>query len=88
MIVGHRGGKERPENTLSAFKHGLELGLQGFEFDIQLTLDGQLVVFHDETLDRTTNAHGKLKEKTLIHYFSCFCTGRLLACRKSTGLKR
>ena len=65
MIVGHRGGKERPENTLSAFKHGLELGLQGFEFDIQLTLDGQLVVFHDETLDRTTNAHGKLKEKTL-----------------------
>ena len=65
MIVGHRGGNERPENTLSAFKHGLELGLQGFEFDIQLTLDGQLVVFHDETLDRTTNAQGTLKEKTL-----------------------
>ena len=65
MLLGHRGCKEKPENTISAFKYGLELGLKGFEFDVQKTLDNHLVVFHDDTLDRTTNSKGFLKQKSL-----------------------
>ena len=65
MLLGHRGCKEKPENTISAFEYGLELGLKGFEFDVQKTLDNHLVVFHDDTLDRTTNSKGFLKQKSL-----------------------
>ena len=65
MLLGHRGCKEKPENTISAFEYGLELGLKGFEIDVQKTLDNHLVVFHDDTLDRTTNSKGLLKHKTL-----------------------
>ena len=65
MLLGHRGCKEKPENTISAFEYGLELGLKGFEIDVQKTLDNHLVVFHDDTLDRTTNSKGFLKHKTL-----------------------
>ena len=65
MIVGHRGCKEKPENTISAFEYGLYLGIKGFEFDIQKTSDNELVVFHDETLDRTTNATGFIKDRPL-----------------------
>ena len=39
MLLGHRGCKEKPENTISAFEYGLELGLKGFEIDVQKTLD-------------------------------------------------
>jgi glycerophosphoryl diester phosphodiesterase len=56
---------EEPENTLRSFKRALELGVAGVELDVQLTRDGRLAVIHDETLDRTTNGHGLVKNFTL-----------------------
>ena len=55
-----------PENTLLAFKKAMELeGLEGSELDIQLTKDGQLVVCHDERVDRTTDGIGEVRQFTL-----------------------
>lgn len=65
VIVAHRGLlKHTPENTLANFRACIELGL-GFEFDVARTSDGQLVCIHDDTVDRTTNGHGKVAEMTL-----------------------
>lgn len=52
-----------PENTLLAFEKAAELdGLEGIEFDIQMTKDGELVVIHDERVDRTTEGTGYVKD--------------------------
>ena len=65
-IIGHRGApREEPENTWRSFGRALELGVAGVELDVQLTQDGRLAVIHDETLDRTTNGHGPVKDFTL-----------------------
>jgi len=65
-IIAHRGAsKYAPENTLSAFTLAHELGSDGIELDVQMTSDGELVVIHDETLDRTTNGKGWVKDHTL-----------------------
>jgi glycerophosphoryl diester phosphodiesterase len=59
LAFAHRGGAAlRPENTVEAFDHGLSLGADGLEFDVHLSRDGVVVVHHDETLERTTNARG------------------------------
>ena len=64
-ITGHRGARdERPENTLAGFQHIVDLGIKAAELDIHLSSDGHLMVFHDETLDRTTNGTGPLKHKS------------------------
>jgi glycerophosphoryl diester phosphodiesterase len=61
LVYAHRGGAAlRPENTLAAFDHGLTLGADGLEFDVQLSRDGVVVVHHDDTLDRTTDATGPI----------------------------
>lgn len=53
QIVAHRGyAREAPENSLAAFAHALELGVDGVEFDVQLTRDDVAVVYHDSTLER------------------------------------
>jgi glycerophosphoryl diester phosphodiesterase len=66
LILCHRGAKNyAPENTLAAFKVALELGADGFELDTQLTSDGHVVVYHDTTVDRITNGHGKLSQLPL-----------------------
>jgi glycerophosphoryl diester phosphodiesterase len=66
IIFGHRGTRnDAPENTLAAFKMALDQGADGIELDTQLTLDGHVVVFHDKTVDRITNGHGKLAKMTL-----------------------
>ncbi len=58
QIIGHRGAAAlEPENTLRSFSRAVAEGVDGIEFDIQL-LDGQLLVLHDETLDRTSNGKG------------------------------
>jgi glycerophosphoryl diester phosphodiesterase len=58
-IVAHRGGGTlAPENTLGAIRLGGEMGFAGVEFDVMLTGDGTPVLIHDETLKRTTRAHG------------------------------
>ncbi|WP_046180862.1 glycerophosphodiester phosphodiesterase [Domibacillus tundrae] len=65
-IYGHRGCKGTlPENTLLGFKRAIELGVDGLEIDIHMTKDGELVVIHDETLDRTTNGEGFICEASI-----------------------
>ncbi|KGI86415.1 glycerophosphodiester phosphodiesterase [Exiguobacterium sp. s6] len=65
LIYGHRGYSAKyPENTISAFKAALP-HVDGIELDVQLTRDGRLVVIHDETVDRTTNGSGFVKDMTL-----------------------
>jgi glycerophosphoryl diester phosphodiesterase len=63
FVVGHRGALARaPENTLAAFRIGAALGADAVEFDVQRTADGVPVVMHDDTLDRTTDGHGAVRE--------------------------
>ena len=57
--IAHRGASGRaPENTRAAFAAALDLGVDMIEIDCQLAADGELVVIHDEVLDRTTNGSG------------------------------
>lgn len=64
--IGHRGAcGHAPENTLASMRKALELGVHGFEFDIQMSKDGEPVVIHDETLERTTNGKGAVSDYTL-----------------------
>ena len=65
-IFAHRGSKgTHPENTLASFKEAVRVGSDGIELDVHLTKDGQLVVIHDETVDRTTNGTGEIRNLTL-----------------------
>ncbi len=61
LIVAHRGASAfAPENTMAAFKKAVELRADAIEFDVKLTKDGEMVIFHDQTLNRTTNGRGKI----------------------------
>jgi glycerophosphoryl diester phosphodiesterase len=61
LIIAHRGASgEAPENTLAAFQLALDQGCDALELDIHLSLDGRLMVCHDFTVDRTTNASGRI----------------------------
>ena len=65
-IYAHRGSKGNyPENSMLAFKKAIEVGVEGIELDIHMTKDGELVVIHDATLDRTTTGTGYIKDHTL-----------------------
>lgn len=78
LKIGHRGTKgHEPENSLLSFQKALDLKVDGIELDVHLSLDGKIMVIHDETIDRTTNVKGfvenftssqlkKLKIPTLI----------------------
>lgn len=64
-VIGHRGAMGlAPENTLMSFRKALELGVDGVEFDVQ-NIDGNLLVFHDDTLERTTNGKGLLLDHSV-----------------------
>lgn len=64
-IAAHRGGAALwPENSLAAFRGAAALGVAAVEFDIHLTADGEIVVIHDPTLDRTTDGRGAIAEMT------------------------
>jgi glycerophosphoryl diester phosphodiesterase len=66
FIIGHRGASgHAPENTLAAFKKAVALGATFIETDLQLSRDARFVAIHDDTLDRTTNGHGKVHDQTL-----------------------
>lgn len=66
MIYAHRGASGyAPENTLEAFRLAMDMGADGFELDVHLSKDGELVVIHDETVDRTTNGTGLVMNLTL-----------------------
>ena len=63
LKIGHRGAKGYvAENTLASFQRAIELGVDGIELDVHLSLDGKVMVIHDDTIDRTTSGNGSLKE--------------------------
>ncbi len=65
-VIAHQGGNHiRPDNTLEAFRHAVELGVDALEMDVHATSDGALVVIHDETVDRTTNGSGRVSDLSL-----------------------
>lgn len=65
-VFAHRGFSGKyPENTMPAFEAAMDLGVDGIEFDVQFSKDGQLVIIHDETVDRTTTGKGLVREYTL-----------------------
>jgi glycerophosphoryl diester phosphodiesterase len=64
--IGHRGVKGyEPENTLISFQKALDMQVDGIELDVHLSADGELMVIHDETIDRTTNGKGFLNKLSL-----------------------
>lgn len=66
LIYGHRGASGyAPENTLEAFRLSMDMGADGFELDVHMSADGELVVIHDESVGRTTNGTGLVKDLTL-----------------------
>ena len=67
LIYGHRGASGyAPENTLEAFRLAMDMGADGFELDVHMSLDGELVVIHDESVDRTTDGTGLVRDLTLV----------------------
>ena len=76
-IWAHSGcSMMNPENTLLAFKKAAELdGITGIEFDVQLTKDGEIVVIHDERVDRTTDGTGNVRDYTLAELKKLSITG-------------
>jgi len=65
LIAAHRGGAALwPENSLLAFRNALALGVDLLELDVHLSADGEVVVLHDATLDRTTTGRGSVREAT------------------------
>jgi glycerophosphoryl diester phosphodiesterase len=65
LVWAHRGASGyAPENTLVAFHKAIELKADGIELDVQMTKDGQLVIIHDETVNRVSNAKGWVKDYT------------------------
>lgn len=66
LKIGHRGAKGyEPENTLIAFEKAINLGVDGIELDVHVSFDNELIVIHDETVDRTTNGKGEVNQLSL-----------------------
>jgi len=66
LVIAHRGARgNAPENTLAAFRLGIEHGCDAIELDVHLSKDGEIIVIHDDTLDRTTDSKGFINDLTL-----------------------
>lgn len=65
LVIAHRGGELRPEDTLESFRYAASLGSDWIEMDVHRIRDGSLVILHDETVDRTTNGTGDIHAMTL-----------------------
>ena len=88
-VFGHRGcSGTYPENTMLAFRKAVEAGVDGMEFDLHLTKDNKLVIIHDETIDRTSNGSGAVRDMTLEELrqydFSAAFPGEYGVCRIPT----
>jgi len=65
-VIGHRGNRAfAPENTLESLLEAVALGADALEFDLRVSRDGQLVVFHDPTLERTTDGRGRVEQHSV-----------------------
>ncbi|UFH46926.1 glycerophosphodiester phosphodiesterase [Flavobacterium galactosidilyticum] len=72
LKIGHRGAKgHEPENTLISFQKALDMQVDGIELDVHLSADGELIVIHDETIDRTTNGIGLVNSLSLRQLKKC-----------------
>lgn len=66
IVIAHRGDHTAaPENTLAAYQHAIDAGVDYIEIDLRTTKDSQLVIMHDANIDRMTNGKGKIKELNL-----------------------
>ncbi|MGG1596187.1 glycerophosphodiester phosphodiesterase [Paenibacillus naphthalenovorans] len=66
LVISHRGASGyAPENTMNAFQLAVDMKADGIELDLHLTKDGEVVICHDDDVERTTNGHGLIKELTL-----------------------
>ncbi|TRX21027.1 glycerophosphodiester phosphodiesterase [Flavobacterium franklandianum] len=66
LKIGHRGAKgHQPENTLISFQKAIDLKVDGIELDVHLSSDGEIIVIHDDTIDRTTNGKGEVNKMSL-----------------------
>lgn len=66
QTIGHRGAAAlEPENTLRALRKGIELGMDYVEFDVHRCKSGEIILFHDDTVERITNGTGRVSEMTL-----------------------
>jgi glycerophosphoryl diester phosphodiesterase len=66
LKIGHRGARGyEPENTLISFKKAIDMHVDGIELDVHLSADGEIMVIHDETVDRTTNGKGFVNQLSL-----------------------
>jgi glycerophosphoryl diester phosphodiesterase len=66
LKIGHRGAKGyAPENTLLSFQKAIEMSVDGIELDVHLSADGEIMVIHDATIDRTTNGQGIVNSLSL-----------------------
>lgn len=64
-VWAHRGASAyAPENTIPAYKMAIDMGADGIELDVHMSKDGKLMVIHDETVDRTSNGHGRVVDMT------------------------
>ncbi len=73
-IIGHRGcAGYAPENTIAAIHTAADMGVEWVELDVKLTKDDIPIIFHDDTLDRTTNGSGNVKDKTLAEIKELDC---------------
>lgn len=72
IVIAHRGASgHAPEHTFAAWDAALAMGADYLEQDLQLTADDVLVVMHDDTLDRTTDCHGHVRDHTLAELADC-----------------
>jgi glycerophosphoryl diester phosphodiesterase len=66
LVIAHQGGDGiRPGDTMVAFEHAVQIGADVLEMDAHITRDGQIVLMHDEKIDRTTNGTGLIEDQTL-----------------------
>ena len=77
-VAAHRGGSALwPENSLRAVRGAVGLGVDALEFDVHLTSDGEVIVLHDPTLDRTTTGRGAVRDLTRAEIGRASCRERV-----------
>ena len=84
LVVGHRGAAHlAPENTLSSFRRALADGADLLECDVHLSRDGQVIVMHDETIDRTAGPDSPLRTGAIASLVLDLADGQRLTVRRS-----